>query len=104
MRTSAGKLMPPSTENARRASMTSPFSSAIRSFESVASFVRNLSDISDRNDQNFSTGMGALIDNRKRHSDVATTPALERTLSNFPGSAKRNASGESGAEGGEETY
>src|ERR1700694_3343310 len=104
MRTSVGKLIPRSEEYALRASMSSRFSSATCCFERMASFVRSFSDISYRNVQKFSTEIDARIENRNRRSVVAATPALERTACNLPGLAKRNASGESGAGGGESTY
>src|SRR5438105_12571324 len=104
MRTSPGKLITPSMEYARRAATTSRFSSASFSFESVASFVRSLSDISDRKAQKSSTEIGARIENRRRRSDTAAAPALERIDKSFPGAAKRNGSSESGAGGGESTY
>jgi len=84
MRTSPGKLITPSAEYARRAATTSRFSSAPCSFESVASFVRSLSDISDRKAQKSSTEIGARIENRRRRSDAAVAPAFERIDNSFP--------------------
>src|SRR5436305_11923041 len=104
MSTSAGKRISRSEEYGLMASMTSHLSSAFCCFEREAIFVRRFSDISRRNVQKFSSEMDARIEKRNRRSDVAVTPASERTARNLPGSAKRNASGESGAGGGESAY
>src|ERR1700674_4750523 len=85
IRTSAGKLIPLSDEYELKASMASRFSSAICCTERMASLARSFSDISDRSVQKSSTEMGARIENCKSRSDVAATPAVERTASNLPG-------------------
>src|ERR1700737_140021 len=86
------------------ASTASRFSSAICCVERVASLVRSFSDISDRNVQKSSTEADARIVKRSRRSETAAAPAFEKIVSNLPGSAKRKASGESGAGLGESTY